>query len=96
MRGGQAHPLDCASKHHVALAGLDPPCPDVTISRNTDFEETSLMPKSPVSFSLGESPLTDLRSLGSSAMFHVIVVLVTSLTALNVALPVAAPRPKAL
>jgi hypothetical protein len=54
------------------------------------------MPKSPVSFSLGESPLTDLRSLGSSAMFHVIVVLLASLTALNVALPMAAPRPKAL
>ena len=54
------------------------------------------MPRSPVTFSLGESPLTDPRSLGSSAMFHVIVVLLASLTALNVALPMAASRPKAL
>ena len=54
------------------------------------------MPKSPVAFSSGESPLTDPRSLGGSAMFHVIVVLLASLTALNVALPMAASRPKAL
>jgi von Willebrand factor type A domain len=54
------------------------------------------MPKSPVTFSLRKGPLTDLRSLGSSAMFHVIVVLLASLTALNVALPMAASRPKAL
>ena len=41
------------------------------------------MPKSPVSISLGESPLTDPRSVGSSAVFHVLVVLLASLTALE-------------
>ena len=82
---------------HAGIAGLDPPCPDVTISSNSDFEEeSSLVPKSSVSISLGESPLTDPRSLGSSAVFHVLVVLLASLTALNVALPMAASRPKAL
>ena len=82
----------------VPAAGLDPPCPDVTISSNADSveEESSLVPKSPVPFSLGESPLTDPRSVGSSALFHVIVILLASLTALNVALPMAASRPKAL
>jgi von Willebrand factor type A domain len=50
----------------------------------------------PASISLGETPLTDPRSLGSSAIFHVIVVLLASLTALNVALPMVTSRPKAL
>lgn len=54
------------------------------------------MLRSPVSISVGESPLTDPRSVGSSAVFHVIVVLLASLTALNVALPMATSRPKAL
>ena len=54
------------------------------------------MPKSPVSISLGESPLTDPRSVGSSALFHVLLLLLASLTALNVALPMATSRPKAL
>lgn len=47
--------------------------------------------------SLGESPLTDLRSLGGSALFHVLLVLLASLTALAVPLPsVSSSRPKAL
>ena len=54
------------------------------------------MTKLSVPIALGESPLTDVRSLGSSALFHVLVVLLASLTALNVALPMAASRPKAL
>ena len=54
------------------------------------------MPKSPVPISLGETPLTDPRSVGSSALFHALVVLLASLTALNVALPMAESRPKAL
>ncbi len=79
------------------IAGLDPPRPDVTILVALTIEEgSSLMPKSTVPISLGESPLTDPRSLGSSASFHVLVVLLASLTALNVALPLTASRPKAL
>ena len=99
MRGGQAHrdglwPVHASCSDSLVLTRR---APDVTISSNSDFEEeSSLVPKSPVPFSLGESPLTDPRSLGSSAMFHVIVVLLASLTALNVALPMAASRPKAL
>ena len=54
------------------------------------------MPKTRVSASLGDTPLTDPRALGCSAVFHVVVVLLASLTALNVALPVAESRPKAL
>jgi von Willebrand factor type A domain len=54
------------------------------------------MPKSSVPISLGESPLTDPRALGSSALFHLLVVLLASLTVLNVALPLTATRPKAL
>jgi von Willebrand factor type A domain len=47
--------------------------------------------------SLGESPLTDPRSLGSSALFHGLLVLLASLTVLNVALPrTTGLRPKAL
>ena len=53
-------------------------------------------PGHPFPSRLGESPLTDPRSLGSSALFHVLLVLLASLTALNVALPMAASRPKAL
>ena len=45
---------------------------------------------------LGDSPLTDLRSLGTSALFHILVVLLASLTVLKVALPSARSRPKAL
>ncbi len=54
------------------------------------------MPKSNIPFSLGESPLTDPRSLASSALFHVLVVLLASATVLTVALPMAATGPKAL
>ena len=43
------------------------------------------MPQSSVPNSLGQTPLTDPRSLGSSALFHALVVLVASLTALNAA-----------
>ena len=80
------------------MAALDPLCANVTISNNADFEEVSaLVPKSPVSLSLGEGPLTDPRSVGSSVVFHVmLVLLLASLTALNVALPMAVSRPKAL
>jgi hypothetical protein len=52
--------------------------------------------RSPVSVSLGESPLTDPRSVGSSAVFHVLVLILASLTALNVALPMTASHSKAL
>jgi von Willebrand factor type A domain len=52
--------------------------------------------KSTLGIPAGEGPLTDLRSVGSSAAFHVILVVVASLTALNVALPLATTRPKAL
>jgi hypothetical protein len=47
---------------------------------------------------LGQSPLTDLRALGSSALFHALVVLVASFTILNAALPLGGDptRPKAL
>ena len=36
---------------------------------------------------LGQTPLTDPRSLGSSALFHALVVLLASLTILNAAMP---------
>jgi von Willebrand factor type A domain len=53
--------------------------------------------KSPFPVLLGKTPLTDPRSVGSSALFHIIVVLLASLTAaLNAALPMAMPHPKAL
>src|SRR5213596_3585183 len=45
------------------------------------------MPRSQVPFSFGESPLTDPRSVGSSALFHALVLLLTWLAVLNVALP---------
>lgn len=54
------------------------------------------MLRSPAQTSTGESPLTDPRSLVSSALFHALLVVVASLTALNVALPQAVSRPKAL
>ena len=54
------------------------------------------MIKSPANFSLSASPLTDPRSLVSSALFHGVVLLLASLTALHVALPLAGSRPKAL
>ncbi|MFI5461504.1 MAG: hypothetical protein ACHRXM_39430, partial [Isosphaerales bacterium] len=53
--------------------------------------------KSHVPIALGQTPLTDPRSLVSSALFHALLVLLASLTALNVALPIAqSSRPKAL
>ena len=47
---------------------------------------------------LGQSPLTDPRALGSSALFHALVVLLASLTVLNAAMPIGSEstRPKAL
>jgi von Willebrand factor type A domain len=55
------------------------------------------MSKSYAPISLGETPLTDPRSLGGSALIHALLVLVASLTVLNVALPMTTDsRPKAL
>jgi len=55
------------------------------------------MSKTYVEFSLGETPLTDPRSLGTSALFHALLVLVASLSILNAALPMTTDsRPKAL
>ncbi len=46
---------------------------------------------------LGQSPLTDPRALGSSALFHALVILLASLTVLNVTMPLGeSTRPKAL
>jgi von Willebrand factor type A domain len=47
---------------------------------------------------LGQTPLTDPRALGSSALFHLLVVLLASLTILNAAMPMGSEstRPKAL
>ena len=44
----------------------------------------------------GETPLTDPRSLGSSALVHAVLLVVVSLTALNAALPRAAEGSSAL
>jgi von Willebrand factor type A domain len=41
-------------------------------------------------------PLTDFRSLGSSALLHVLLLVLASLTALNAVLPAPPPRAKAL
>ena len=54
-----------------------------------------LKPNFPVA--LGETPLTDPRSLGGSALFHTVLVLLASYTVLSAALPMAADSsPKAL
>ena len=45
------------------------------------------IPKRRKTIELGQSPLTDLRVLGSSALFHALVVLVASFTILNAAMP---------
>jgi von Willebrand factor type A domain len=53
--------------------------------------------KSPFLARLGQTPLTDPRSLGGSALFHLFLVLLASLLALPVALGLAdSSRPKAL
>ena len=54
------------------------------------------MRRSSVSISLGKSPLTDPRSVGSSAVFHLLVLLLASLTALNVVLPMTTSHSKGL
>ena len=55
------------------------------------------MSKTYIPIELGQSPLTDIRSLGSSALFHGLVVLIASLTIMNVAMPLSeSSRPKAL
>ena len=81
-------------------AGLDPPSFSVTIVVVvTPTEEVCLVLKSPfpTEFELGKSPLTDPWSVGSSALFHVVIILSASLTvALNVALPTAVTHPRAL
>ncbi len=49
------------------------------------------------SINVGETPLTDLRSLGSSVLFHVLVLLLASLVVVNAALPfVESSHPKGL
>jgi hypothetical protein len=56
------------------------------------------IPRRRKTIELGESPLTDVRALGSSALFHALVVLLASLTVLNVAMPFGgnSARPRAL
>ena len=55
------------------------------------------MSRSPFSILFGKSPLTDPLSVGSSAAFHLLLLLLASLTAaLNAGLPMATPHPKAL
>src|SRR5271166_2021848 len=55
------------------------------------------MSKSYFPTDLGHTPLTDVRSLGSSALFHAFVLLIASLTILNAAMPLGeSSRPKAL
>jgi hypothetical protein len=55
------------------------------------------MAKAALPIELGQTPLTDLRSLGSSALYHVLVVVLASLAVIPVALPFgASTRPKAL
>lgn len=55
------------------------------------------MSKSLVSMSYGESPLTDPRSVGSSVVFHLLLLVLASLTvALSATLPMATSHPKAL
>jgi len=55
------------------------------------------MSKSFVPIELGHTPLTDVRSLFGSALFHAFVVLVCSLTILNGVMPLSeSTRPKAL
>jgi von Willebrand factor type A domain len=48
------------------------------------------------SITFRDGPLTDLRSLGSSALFHTFLVLLASLTAVSFALPAVRTRPNAL
>ncbi len=55
-----------------------------------------LIPRSIHRVYFRESPLTDPRSLGSSALVHALLLLLASLTALNAVLPAPPPRAKAL
>ena len=82
----------------TGVGGLDRLSFNVTILVYvTPTEGPSLVPKLPLSISLDKSPLTDPRSVASSAVFHVVLVLLVSLTvALNTTLPVARTHPKAL
>jgi hypothetical protein len=55
------------------------------------------MPRSFTLDGLAEDPLTDPRSLGSSALFHVLLLLVASLVVIPIAIPLGdSTRPKAL
>ena len=53
-------------------------------------------PSAPIE--LGQSPLTDPRALGSSALFHAVLILLASLTVLNATMPLGgeSTRPSAL
>ncbi len=55
------------------------------------------MSKPYIPIELGQTPLTDVRSLGGSALFHALVVVVASFSILNAAMPVTeSTRPKAI
>src|SRR5262249_13258822 len=51
----------------------------------------SRMAQSQGPFPIGDTPLTDPRSVGSSALFHVLLLLLAWLGIVNVAIPVTAP-----
>ena len=48
------------------------------------------MSKTPGFIELGQNPLTDPRSLGSSTLFHAVIVVLASLAVIPVALPLGA------
>jgi hypothetical protein len=82
-----------------ACTRLDLPLRGATIAGDSHHEKRmSPVSKPPISIALGQTPLTDPRSLGSSVLFHAFLVLLASLmAALNVAMPmVESSRPKAL
>jgi hypothetical protein len=55
------------------------------------------MTKASLPIELGQTPLTDLRSLGSSTLYHLLIVILASLAVFPVALPSGdSARPKAL
>ena len=64
---------------------------------NFAIERSPPASNSSLPIALGQTPLTDPRSLGSSARFHALLLLLASLTAVNIALLIAQSfRPKAL
>ena len=55
------------------------------------------MAKASLPIELGQTPLTDLRSLGSSTLYHVLIVILASLAVIPVTLPFGeSTRPKAI